>query len=90
LRALDVVLGGRATGALQLDIETPREQSHPFPGQALGLRNIVLHERAADIACLRAGERKQPVGAPIAQPVLPDLGAAARLIFQPGPGEQLG
>ena len=53
-RALNIGLGGCATRALQLDIGAPREQLRPFTGQALGLRNIVLHQRAADIAALRA------------------------------------
>ena len=88
-RTLNVLFCVGRAGALQLDIEALRKQLSPFPRQPLGLRGIVLHERAAYVPGLGARKREQAVHGVGSEPLFPDLGAAAHLVLQPGPGKQL-
>jgi hypothetical protein len=86
-RGLDVALGLRRPGTLQLQVEPPGKKPRPVRGELLR-PGAVLEERGADVALRRARKSDQALGA-LREPALLQLGAAAMLILEPGAREQL-
>src|SRR5258708_14748170 len=84
---LDVALGLRRPGTLQLQIEPPGKKPRPVRGELLR-PGAVLEERGANVALRRARKSDQPLGA-LREPALLQLGAAAVLVLQPAARHQL-
>src|SRR5262249_47516903 len=82
-RLLHIGLAARLAAALQLDIETVRENARPTLGIALCRIAVTGRERDADIALLRAGEREQPFAQPLFEPLGLHFRAAAILVREP-------
>ena len=84
----DVGLLERPAEALQLEIETPRQQAEPGSERAFGIRLARVDERAADVAFLGAGQRDQALERGHRQPAALDARHAALLALEIGTGHE--
>ena len=89
-RGVDVGVGLRVPGALQLEVVGAREERAPFRGELLRRGRVPGRERRADVAGERARERDQAVRAAVGEPALADLRAPAVLVLEVGAAEQVG
>ena len=79
----DMRLVRRQAGALQLEVEAPREQFRQALGQRPGALRVAAEQRLADGALIGAGQRDQArTAAPAATPTTPRPGRAARWPIQ--------
>ena len=76
-------------GALQLDVETLREDRQPFAQQALGQRLVAIQQRLADLPFLGAGQGDQSFGR-LLDPLALDHHQTVALALGPAPRHQLG
>src|SRR5258706_13149551 len=81
-RRLEVALGLRRAGTLQLEIEPPGKKPGPLRCDPLCLFPMILQKSGRDIALHRPGESDEAFGA-FSEPGLAQLGAAPELILEP-------